>query len=378
VSPTRRDFLSTAAAAVAASTLGATSASALATVRTVDASPTRVPKPLRILILGGTGFIGPHQVRYAVDRGHHVTVFNRGRRQTELPKSVEHLQGDRAVTQLDSLKTGRWDIVIDNSATNPKWVHESAQLLANRAGRYMYVSSTGVFLPYLQPQIDESVQPRLADDPPTETKSYGVLKSLCEREAELAFPGRAYIVRPHYIVGPGDTTDRFPYWPQRLARGGEVLVPGRPSDLVQLIDVRDLTEWMIRLAEDGAPGRYNAAGPHSPLTMAECLYGAHAVMTSDVRWTWVDDYDFLAERKIEEVVPWVLLRGENLYMTSIDSSKAQAAGLTYRPLAVTVKDALDWWNSSAVPPERKAKPRFEFTPEREATILAEWHARAQR
>src|SRR5262245_43855861 len=172
---------------------------------------------LDILILGGTGFIGPYQVRYAVARGHRVTVFNRGRRQADLPPSVMHLEGDRN-GQLDSLRGKKWDAVIDNSATDPAWVKMSAELLKDAARYYLFVSSTGVFLPYLTRDIDESVEPRLTDNAQGETKTYGVQKALAEREARRIFgDDRAIIVRPHYIVGAGDTTDRFPYWPVRVA-----------------------------------------------------------------------------------------------------------------------------------------------------------------
>lgn len=369
----RRSFLKTSAIAGGALGLGIRPGSAAAgqpEARVTAGRPRSAP--MRILVLGGTGFIGPHQVRYAVERGHHVTIFTRGRRQADLPASVEYLVGDRD-GQLGALEGKKWDAVIDNSATNPEWVRQSAQLLAGSAGRYMYVSSTGVFYPYLTTNIDESVQPALVDDPVTgETKSYGVQKSLSEREVQQAFGDRAIIIRPHFIVGPGDTTDRFPYWPVRIARGGEVLAPGRPTDPVQLIDVRDLTQWMVRMLEDGHTGVYNAAGPRGTLTMAEMLYGIRAVTTADVTWTWVDDYDFLEANKVGGAVPWILLRGKMLGMTTIRSDRAIAKGLTYRPLAETARDTLAWWPT--VPEARRTSPRFVFTPEKEAELLAAWKA----
>jgi 2'-hydroxyisoflavone reductase len=337
-----------------------------------SAARLRAPKPLDILVLGGTGFIGPHQIRYAASRGHRITVFTRGRRQADLPAEVTYLQGDRN-GQLDSLRGKRWDAVIDNSATNPEWVKQSAELLRDSVGRYMFVSTTGVFLPYKTPNIDESVQPRLVDNEQGETKSYGVQKALSERETLRVFGDRALVVRPHFIVGPGDTTDRFPYWPVRIARGGEVFVPGRKSDPVQLIDVRDLTEWMVRLLEDGRSGVYNAAGPRTTLTMEQFVYGVASVVNVDLTWTWADDYAFLESEKIYGAVPWILLRGDNEHMTTISSAKAIAAGLTYRPLADTVRATLDWWPT--VPEARRTSPRFVFTPEREAELLRAWKAR---
>jgi 2'-hydroxyisoflavone reductase len=208
---------------------------------------------------------------------------------------VEELRGDRSQPDgLEALRGREWDVVIDNSGSRVEWTRDSAQLLSGSVGRYVYVSSTGVFLPYRRPDIDESVEPVLADDPPQDLPSFGVMKALSEREAERAFPGRTVIVRPHYIVGPGDTTYRFPFWPQRLERGGEVMVPGRRSDPVQFIDVRDLTEWMIRdLVETDRTGVYNAAGPRHRLTMEEFVHGAHAAFSSEIDWVWIDDYDFL-------------------------------------------------------------------------------------
>jgi 2'-hydroxyisoflavone reductase len=380
MSTSRRTFLKTSALAAGALGLGALPDHANAILgegtgsAPADArrSP-RASKPLRILILGGTGFIGPFQVRYAVSRGHHVTVFTRGRRQADLPKEVEHLTGDRN-GQLDALKGKKWDVVIDNSATRPAWVKESATLLKDAADRYMYVSSTGVFLPYLTRPIDETVQPRLVDDPATgKQETYGVMKALSEREAQAAFGDRAVIVRPHFIVGPGDYTDRFPYWPVRLARGGEVLAPGRKTDPVQLIDVRDLTEWMVHMLEQGHTGVYNAAGPRSALSMEEFLYGAHAAIGSEVTWTWIEDYDWLAAHDVQGIVPWIMLRGDHYGMTSISSERAIAKGLTYRPLATTVKDTLDYWQT--VPEERRNNPKFALTPAQEAELLAAWKAR---
>ena len=380
MSRSRRDFLKTSTLAGAALGLGVgprglAGASHDEQPRRDGAAPPRTSAPLRILILGGTGFIGPHQIRYAVSRGHHVTVFTRGRRQAALPASVEYLVGDRN-GQLGALTGKKWDAVIDNSATDPDWVRQSAQLLKGSVSRYMFVSSTGVFFPYRTTNIDETVQPRTADDPPAEQKSYGVQKTLSEREVQQAFGDRAIIIRPHFIVGPGDTTDRFPYWPVRIARGGEILAPGRPTDPVQLIDVRDLTEWMVRMLEDGHTGVYNAAGPRGTLTMAEMLYGIRAVTTADVTWTWVDDYDFLQANKVGGAVPWILLRGDMLGMTTIRTDRAIAKGLTYRPLAVTARDTLAWWPT--VPETRRSAPRFVFTPEREAELLAAWKARGSR
>lgn len=326
-----------------------------------------------LLVLGGTGFIGPHLVRHAVARGHRVTIFTRGKRQAELPAQVKRLVGDRN-GQLDALAGQRWDAVFDDSATNPEYVRLSTQLLRDSVGRYLFTSSTGVYYPYLQPGADETRAVRQEPtDPEDGAEAYGVAKARCEREVQQSFGERGTIVRPTYIVGPGDTTDRFPYWPVRLARGGEVLAPGRRSDPVQLIDVRDLAEFMVRLVEDDRPGIYNAVGPRTPMTMEQFLEAARQAVDPAVKYTWIEDYAFLEAHEIQDSVPWVMLKGNDLHHMSASNDRAVAAGLGFRPLADTVRDTLAWWPS--VPEARRAAPGFSITPEREAKALAGWHAR---
>ena len=330
---------------------------------------------LNLLILGGTGFIGPHLVRHAVGRGHRVTIFTRGRHQADLPNDVARLTGDRN-GHLEALVGKQFDAVVDDSATNPDWVRQSAQLLKDSAGRYLFTSSTGVYYPYLKRGLDETVLAHLdVADPKDESETYGVAKARCEQQVREAFGDRALIVRPTYIVGPGDTSDRFPYWPVRLARGGEVLAPGRHDDPVQIIDVRDLAEWMVRLVEERRSGVFNAAGPRDVLTMPRFLQQARAALDADVKFTWVDDYAFLAEHKIDEAIPWARLEGNDDGMMSISNRKAIGAGLTFRPLAATVRDTLAWWPT--VSEARRAAPKFAITPEKEAEALAAWHARGE-
>jgi 2'-hydroxyisoflavone reductase len=367
---TRRDFLKS--SAVAGGALIGGGASTLAKAAAALPNESR-HKPLTVLVLGGTGFIGPHLVRYAASRGHRVTIFTRGRHQADLPNDVERLTGDRN-GQLGALVGRRWDAVVDDSATNPDYVRQSAQMLKDSAGRYLFTSSTGVYYPYLQRGLSESNAPHLdVKDPKDFSETYGVAKARCEREVQEAFGSRALVVRPTYIVGPGDTSDRFPYWPVRLAKGGEVLAPGRRDDPVQFVDVRDLSEWMVRLLEDSRSGVYNAVGPKDRLTMPAFLEQAKAALSSDARFTWVDDYDFLAAQGIDEAIPWARLAGNDDGMMSIRTEKAIAAGLTFRPLAATVRDTLAWWPT--VPEARRANPKFAITPEKEATALAAWHAR---
>jgi len=333
------------------------------------------PSTLDILVLGGTGFIGPHLVRLAIARGHRVTIFNRGRHDAELPNGVTRLTGDRN-GQLGALVGKRWDVVVDDSATNPDWVRQSTQLLKDAVGRYLFTSSTGVYYPYLKRGLDESVAPHLeVADPKDFSETYGVAKARCEREVQQTFGDRGLVVRPTYIVGPGDTSDRFPYWPVRLARGGETLAPGRRDDPVQFIDVRDLAEFMMHLVEDQRSGVYNAAGPRGTLTMPEFLEQAKSAIDSTAKFTWVDDYDFLAAHGIDEAISWARLAGNDDGMMSIDNDKAISAGLAFRPLATTVRDTLAWWPS--VPALRREHPKFAITPEKEAQALADWHARGK-
>jgi 2'-hydroxyisoflavone reductase len=370
---TRRDFLKSTAALSGGALLGRGMPSLASAAAGLSTS--RASAPITLLVLGGTGFIGPHLVRHAVSRGHRVTIFTRGRRQADLPNEVERLTGDRN-GQLGTLVGKKWDVVVDDSATNPDWVRQSAQLLKNSAGRYLFTSSTGVYYPYLKRGLDESVEPHLdVKDPKDFSETYGVSKARCEQEVLDAFGNKALVVRPTYIVGPGDTSDRFPYWPVRLAKGGEVLAPGRNNDPVQFIDVRDLAEWMVRLLEEKRSGIYNAVGPKETLTMPSFLEQAKAAINSDARFTWVEDYAFLAAHGIDEAIPWARLAGNDDGMMSIRNAKAINAGLTFRPLATTVRDTLAWWPT--VPEARRAKPHFAISPEKEAEALAAWHGLAK-
>ncbi len=340
------------------------------------------PRSLRILILGGTNFLGPHQVHYALERGHEVSIFTRGRTvptvNVEDFQHVEHLIGDRE-DNLTALEGREWDVVFDNSTRKWEWTRDSAQLLKDAVGRYLFISSTGVYYPYHTTNIDESVQPQTVDPSGGQDGSaaYGVMKALGEVEAQKAFADRAIIARPQHFTGPGESQDRHPYWVERMERGGEILAMGRRSDPVMLMDVRDLAEFCTHLVETEAGGIFNIAGPASPLTQEEFLHGLRFCTGQEVRWTWVDDYGFLKEQGLFFAVPWVLLEGNDLGYTSINIDKALAHGLRFRPLAQTHADTVAWWFSDAVPEERRNNPGFPLTPEREAEILAAWKAKAR-
>jgi 2'-hydroxyisoflavone reductase len=336
-------------------------------------------KPLRILILGGTGFTGPYQVRYALSRGHKVTTFNRGKTHPgELPNEVEQLVGDRN-GKLDALKGRQWDVVIDNPTTLPAWVRDAAEVLQSNVERYVFISTISVY-GEVKTGSDENAPTEKYEgaDPYKETleamkaggyKTYGPLKALSEKEAEKWFPGKTVIIRPGLIVGPRDETDRFTYWPVRIDRGGEVLAPGSPDDPVQFIDARDLAEWTIRMAENRETGIYNATGPAKPSGIGGMLDGIKGALKSNATFTWVAE-DFLTQQKVE---PWSDMpvwtgKGSGLALAKID--RALSKGLTFRPLAETARDTLAWFRS--LPQDRQAHLKAGLTPEREAEVLAAW------
>lgn len=337
-------------------------------------------KPLSILILGGTGFIGPTEVRYALSRGHKVTTFNRGKTHPgELPKEVEQLIGDRN-GQLDALKGRQWDVVIDNPTTLPSWVRDAAQILKGNLERYVFISTISVYADTGQ-GVDETASLAKYDgpDPYKETiegvkasgfKTYGPLKALSEKEAEKWFPGKTLIIRPGLIVGPGDQSDRFTYWPVRIDRGGEVLAPGKPSDPVQFIDARDLAEWTIRMAENRETGIYNATGPARPLEIGQMLDEIKKALHSNATFTWLPA-DFLKQEKVEAWSDMPVWAGDELGLARTKIDRALAKGLTFRPLAETVRDTLAWFKS--LPQDRQSKLHAGLTPERETEVLAAWH-----
>jgi 2'-hydroxyisoflavone reductase len=345
----------------------------------------KAEKPLNILILGGTGFTGPFQVKYAVARGHKVTVFNRGKTHPGiLPEGVEQLTGDRNAGDVGALQGRKWDVVIDNPTMLPKWVHDVGQVLQGNVDRYIFISTISVYGDVPKPGLDETAALAKYDgkDAMKETREtviaskfalYGPLKALSEKEAEKWFPGKTCIIRPGLIVGPGDETDRFTYWPWRVARGGEVLAPGEPSDPVQFIDARDLAEWTIRMAEQGATGTYNATGPTTSLSVGGMLDGIKDGLGSNAKFTWVAA-DFLEKEKVapwSDMPVWVPPTGEDGGLGAVSIKRALDHGLTFRPLADTARDTLTWFH--AQPRERQEKLKAGLTPEREAEVLAAWH-----
>jgi 2'-hydroxyisoflavone reductase len=368
--PTRRELL-----------IASLAAAALAPAAVRAAAP---PRPLRLLILGGTGFTGPHQVRYALERGHHVTLFNRGRRPRDWPGEVVELTGDRDRGELSALAEGRWDVCIDNPTTLPSWVRDAGRLLQDRVGHYLFISTISVYADNATPGAaeDAPLATYSGADPMAETGErlradmslYGPLKARSEAEARHWFGGRCTIIRPGLIVGPGDETDRFTYWPARLDRGGDVVAPGDGSDPVQFIDARDLAEWTIRLAERQLPGTFNATGPAAALTMAQMLATIDGVTEARSRLHWLPA-EFLREHGVGPWVQmpvWVPGRGDSAGFARRSIDRALAAGLRFRPLERTVVDTLAWFREQ--PAERQAALRAGIDAATEARLLAAWTA----
>jgi len=366
--PTRRDVL----------TLAAASGAALALPRWATAAEPAPKK--KILILGGTRFLGVALVEAALAKGWELTLFNRGKSNPGLfkDKPLEEIHGDRNVAaDVQKLAGRKWDAVIDTSGYFPRQVRAAAGVLAGNVGQYVFISSISVYASPMKAGMDEtSAVARLA--PGTDVDAindigegnYGALKLLCEEAAEKAMPGKALNIRPGYIVGTRDGSDRFTYWPVRVRKGGEVLVPGKPSDPLQFIDVRDLGDWTIRMVEAGKNGVYNATGPKEPLTFGPMLAACREAAGSNATFTWVDAKT-LEELKIapwSDMPCWIPPTGETAGSRRVNNGKAVGEGLAFRPLVETARDTLAWWKT--LPEERRGKPKAGLSPEREAAALA--------
>jgi 2'-hydroxyisoflavone reductase len=338
------------------------------------------PRPMHLLILGGTGFVGPHQVRYALSRGHKVTLFNRGRRPKEWPAEVEELTGDRDTNDYASLKGRRFDVCIDNPSAVPHWVRDAAAVLKGNVGHHLFISTISVYAGNEVPGADETAarERYTGPDGHAETMAslrknmalYGPLKAACEDEVLAQYSAaHSAIVRPGLIVGPGDETDRFTYWPLRVQRGGPTLVPPR-ADPVRLIDARDLAEWTIRLAEARATGAYNAMGPTGNLTMGEMLHTLRSALGSKAEWVEASA-EWLEKEKVSawgDLPVWIPGQGETAGFHRRSNARAVAAGLTFRPLADTGRDTVAWWQS--LDEKRRSAPlRAGLAPAREAELL---------
>jgi len=326
---------------------------------------------MRILIIGGTRFVGRHIVEAALARRHAVTLFNRGKSNPDLFPQVETILGDRE-KDLDKLKGRIWDTVVDTSGYLPRLVRLSAESLERSASRYVFISSISVYENFRKIGIDESYPVGKIDDETVEEitgGSYGPLKALCEQAVLDTFGGeRTLIIRPGLIVGPHDPTDRFTYWPVRVTRGGDVLAPQKPEAAIQIIDVRDLSEFIIKLIEENASGVYHATGPDYELTFGRLLEVGKQVSGSEADFKWAS-VEFLNQHKVEawsDMPAWVPDDEEGVGFSRVDVSKAIQAGLQFRPLDETVRDTLEWAKTRPADYEWRAG----LTAEREAKVLA--------
>ena len=362
----RREFIGAATGTVAAAAVPAM-------------ARTRAPG-LRILILGGTRFIGVHMTELALKRGHEVTLFNRGKSNPALFPRVRHLQGDRN-GELETLKGSSWDAVIDDSGYVPRHVRLSAELLAPHVQRYVFISSISAYASFAKPLDEDSPLAQLADSSieKVTNDTYGPLKALCERAVETALPHRALILRPHIVVGPHDTTDRFTYWPARAARGGELLAPGVPGTHTQFIDARDLARFTLDGIERELTGTFNMVVPPGTFTIgdlvSESIAAAKALArpSSPPEATWVSG-DFLEKRKVDpdELPLWYPPTGEGAAFAEVSAARAVAAGLTVTPLRVSVRDTLAWHLKR--PASERTHLKAGLDAERESMLLKEWHA----
>jgi 2'-hydroxyisoflavone reductase len=387
VSTSRRTFLKLSAAAGGAVGLGALPKIALAGA--VPQPVERARKPLKILILGGTGFTGPEQVEYALARGHDVTLINRNRTRPDFfkgRKQVEQLIGDLN-GDMSALKDRKFDVVIDNPTTMPAWVRNVAQYMKGNVGHYIFISTISVYPDSSKPWADET--DKLTPLPegldpytvPAERRNqlYGALKTFSESEVAKHYPRIHTIIRPGLIVGKLDASDRFTYWPYRIDKGGEVLAPGTGQDNVQFIDSRDLAEFTVRMAENKELGIYNATGPEKPLTMAEMLYGIKAVTTSGAQFIWVPA-DFLATQQVRgwsNMPVWIAPSDRTVGFSRRSIAKALSKGLTFRPLAVTARDTLDWNKTRPADQLKRLEDGATagMPAAREAEVIAAWKAK---
>jgi 2'-hydroxyisoflavone reductase len=370
--PNRREFVRTTAAAAGALSLGCGGTGS------DSASSGEAGGPLNILILGGTGFIGPHQVEYARERGHTLTLFNRGQTNPEMFTGIEQLRGDRG-GDLTALEGRTWDVVLDNSGFYPRHARLSAQLLADAAERYMFVSSISAYDNSLPAGVDEYNAPiATMADPTDETEgpygpSYGPRKALCEAEVLEAFgEDRTVIVRPGLITGPGDPTDRIRHWIARMLLHDEVLVPGYAGDPIQLIDARDMTGWMIRMLENGDVGTYNAVGPDYQLTQDELVNGVRSTVGSEAELVWVSDEYAVETQVAGRYSPWIPASGPRGFML-VNNGRAISTGLAFRPLNEILADMLvEYREQVAEDPAFGTRGGAPF--DQEAKLIADWRA----
>ncbi len=359
---------------------GSAAVAGLCAVPGIGAAMNAAPEKLKILMLGGTGFLGPHTVQYALDRGHDVTLFNRGKTNTDLFPQLETIVGNRdpeVDAGLSGLENRTWDAVIDTSGYVPRIVGASSQLLSENVGQYLFVSTICQYDNWFEGEQGRTEDwPRgTLPDPTTEDvrTHYCELKAYCELAAEASMPGRVTQIRPGLIVGPRDNTDRFTYWPERAARGGAMLAPGKPSDLTQFIDVRDLAAFMVLCLEQKLSDEFNLV--QQPIPMGDFLASCVRVANPDTKLTWVPS-DFLEEQGLrawQELPMWADAGSPQAGSLTWSGKKALQAGLRVRAVDDTVRDTLEWFAS--LPDDRRSSVRAGISMQREAEVLQAWHQR---
>lgn len=324
---------------------------------------------LKVLILGGTTFLGPHLVHELQQHGHQITLFNRGNQNIHF-SNIEQLQGDRD-GNLEALKGKTWDVIIDTSGHLPRVVESSSKILTNSAKHYTFISTIGVYQDFQQQKIDETYPlAKLTDENNEEIteKNYGALKAACEEVISKYFPNHCLIVRPGLIIGPLDPTKRFAYWPLRCLKGGEILAPGIPSQLLQFIDVRDLAKWIVAMVEKQAVGIYNVTGPTSPITFKELIQTCQEISDTHSSLTWVSE-DFLIKHLVQdwtELPLWLSYKRNMPGFLNININKALQAGLTFRPFRETIHSIIEKH------PEID-EGKIGLNPEKEQVLLKEWN-----
>ncbi len=342
----------------------------------------KAEKPLRILILGGTRFIGLHMTALALERGHTLTFFNRGKTNADKFPEIERIRGDRT-DDIEGLKGRKWDAVVDNSGYVPRFVRNSAVLLAPNVKHYVFVSSVSVYPDFSVPRDESSPVGKLTDETveKVDGDTYGPLKALCEQAVEKALPGRTTVIRPGLIVGPDDNTDRFTYWPARAARGGEFIAPGAPGDPFQVIDARDLAAFTLGIIENNVTGVYNAVSNVNEFKFGEltdaCIAAARKqARPADAPRVIYLPGEFLEEQKVapwSEMPVWLPAKAEEAAFAATSNRAALAMGLRITPLKKTVDDTLAWHLTR--PAAEREKLKAGIAPEKEAQVLATWKAR---
>lgn len=366
MSSTRRQF-------VQAGMIGAGIAAAGVPFTAMGSAVSPSPRPLDILVLGGTGFIGPHMVREALRRGHSVTLFNRGRTNDEIFPDLETIQGDRG-GDLAGLQRRSWDAVIDNSGYVPRHVENAAKLLSPNIGQYLFISTVAVYAEFNRLNDVDAPLATIEDETTEEVtgETYGPLKALCEKRAMAEIgDDRLTIVRPTYICGPGDHTDRFTWYPVRTRRGGDMLWPGGPDATMQIVDVRDLANFVVDSLDQRITGVFNAVNPVGSYSFGELLEDCQAVTGATVTPVWIDD-EFMEQHELSGALP-IYRPGEDAAGAGFSGQSAYEAGLKIRPERETVRDLLDWWDELS--PERHEAARFALSAEREAELVGLWESR---